>query len=337
MTARTPNLGFRAVALAACVLLGASGCAVTGESQAPAARGGGVAQPCAGESGEYTIGVSQANVAEPYGAQTDADIREAAAGIPQFTLRFADARQDSGTQVQQVQRFLDEGVDLVVITPNEAVPLTEVVKKAFEQGTPVLVLDRKVEGEHYTSFIGADNVEVGRQAARFVTDRLLPGGGQIAEITGLAGSKLGEERSAGFAQGIAGQSVQVVASTDGDWLRDRARQKATAVLRAHPGIQVVYAHNDAMAEGAYFAARDVGRQDLDVVGIGGLPTESGGLKAVESGNITATFVYPTGGKEAVDTARRILIECQPAPKNQTLTAKLVTRDNASRVYAQRTR
>lgn len=337
MTASTPKWAFRAVTFAACVLLGTAGCAATGGSQAPSARSGGVAQPCAGESGEYTIGVSQANLADPYGAQMDADTREAAAGIPQFSLTFADARQDNGSQVQQVERFLDEGVDLIVITPNEAIPLTEVVKTAFQQGTPVLVLDREVEGQQYTSFIGADNVEVGRQAARFVTDRLLPGGGQIAEITGLAGSELGEERSAGFTQGIAGKNVQVVASTDGDWLRKRARQKAAAVLRAHPGVQVVYAHNDAMAEGAYLTARDVGRADLDIVGIGGLPTESGGLKAVESGKIAATFVYPTGGKQAVDTARRILIECQPAPKKQTLTAELVTRDNASRVYSRLSR
>ncbi|SFB52523.1 monosaccharide ABC transporter substrate-binding protein, CUT2 family [Amycolatopsis marina] len=338
MTARMPGRrGYRVTVVAACVLLTLPACSASGGSPAPAVRNGGVAQPCAGASGDYTIGVSQGNVADAYGAQTDADIRKAAAATPQFTLRFADAQGDNGTQAQQLEQFLDEGVDLIVITPNEGEPLSPAVKRVFDQGTPVLVLDRRVEGGDYTSFIGADNVEVGRQAGRFVAGSLLPGGGQTAEIRGLVDSDLAEERSVGFAEVIAErENVRSVGAVDGDWLRDKARQQANVLLKEHPDIDVLYAHNDAMAEGAYLAARDTGREDVDVVGVGGLPTESGGLKAVESGRLAATFAYPTGGKEAVATARRILIGCEPAPKNQTLSAELVTRENARRVYSRLT-
>ncbi|WP_116049341.1 substrate-binding domain-containing protein [Amycolatopsis palatopharyngis] len=333
MTVRTRGRGV--IALVACVLLALSACSGSGAGQAPVAGNGGAARPCAGASGEYTIGVSQANVAEPYGAQTNADIRRAAAEVGQFTLRFADAQQDNGTQAQQVERFLDEGVDLIVITPNEGTALTPVVKKAFDQGTPVLVLDRRVKGEDYTSFIGADNVEVGRQAGRFIARSLLPEGGSTAEIRGLAGSDLAKERSAGFAEGLADQDVRVVAAADGDWLRDKARQQANTLFAEHPEVEAVYAHNDAMAEGVHLAARDAGRGDVDVVGVGGLPTESGGLEAVRAGKLAATFAYPTGGAEAVATAQRILIGCQPAPKQQTLTAELVTRKNVRDVYTRR--
>ncbi|MGC7101996.1 substrate-binding domain-containing protein [Amycolatopsis lurida] len=308
----------------------ASACGTTSEN-----AGGGPAEPkpCGGAGGKYTIGVSQANVAEPYRERMDADIRQAAAGVPQFTVNFADAQQDNSKQVEQVENFLTQQIDLLIISPNEATPLTSVVKKAYEQGVPVLVLDRKVNGDSFTSFIGADNFDIGRRAGEFVAQTLLPGGGKVAELKGLAGSSPAKERSDGFKLGIGGKNIEIVASADGDWLRDRGRQQADALLKGTPGIQVVYAHNDPMGEGAYLAAQDAGLTGIKIVGIDGLPIEAGGIKAVEAGRLAATFVYPTGGKEAVEAARKILVDCQQVPKVQGLAIERVTPDNAAEVYA----
>jgi len=151
---------------------------------------------------KYTIGMSQANVAEPYRQRMDDDIGKAAAAVPQFTVNFADAAQDNSKQVEQVDTFLAQRIDLLIISPNEATPLTAPVKRAFDRGIPVLVLDRKVDGDAYTSFIGADNVEIGRQAGQYFAKSLLPSGGKIAVLRGLAGSTPAKERLDGFNDGM---------------------------------------------------------------------------------------------------------------------------------------
>ena len=292
------------------------------------------AAACKGAQGKYTIGVSQANVAEPYRKQMDDDIARAAQQVPQFTVNFADAQQDNAKQVADVENFLTRKIDLLIISPNEATPLTAVVKKAYDQGVPVLVLDRKVDGDAYTQWIGADNVDIGRQAGQYLAEQMLPHGGKIAEIRGLAGSTPAKERQDGFAKGIEGHGIDIVATVDGDWLREKGQQQADAVFKAHPDLQAVYAQNDPMAEGAYLAAKAAGLEGkVQFLGIDGLPIPSGGIKAVEAGRLAATFVYPTGGREAVASAKSILVDCAKVPKTQMLPTQLVTRANAAEVYA----
>jgi ribose transport system substrate-binding protein len=321
-----------ALALAACAALVAA-CGTTHENAAGGAPGPAAPPKCGGPDGKYTIGMSQANVAEPYRQRMDDDIRAAAATVPQFTVNFADAAQDNAKQVEQVDNFITQQIDLLIISPNEATPLTAPVKRAYDKGIPVLVLDRKVDGDAYTEFIGADNVDIGRQAGHYFATVLLPQGGKIAEIRGLAGSTPAKERGDGFAQGIQGHDIQIVATQDGDWLRDKGQQQADAILKAHPDIQAIYSQNDPMAEGARIAAQNAGLPDLPVTGIDGLPIESGGIKAVEAGRLSATFVYPTGGREVIDAAKQILIDCRAVPKTLTLGTQLVTKANAAQVYA----
>jgi ribose transport system substrate-binding protein len=233
-----------------------------------------------------------------------------------------------------VDTFLAQRIDLLVISPNEATPLTAPVKRAFDKGIPVLVLDRKVDGDAYTSFIGADNVDIGKQAGQYYATKLLPNGGKIGVLKGLAGSTPAKERFDGFAAGIQGSKIEIAATADGDWLRDKGQAQADALLKANPDIVAIYSENDPMAEGARIAATNAGRADLPITGIDGLPIESGGIKAVSAGRLSATFIYPTGGKEAIAAAKSILVDCKKdVPRTQTLGTQLVTKDNAEQVYA----
>ena len=321
-------------AAAACVLLGLSaGCGTTSDNRGGGGQAGANGAECGGPDGDYLIGVSQANVAEPYRQRMDDDIRAAAKSVPQFSVEFADAAQDNSKQVNDVDNFLTKQIDLLIISPNEATPLTSVVAKSYNKGIPVIVLDRKVDGDAYTTWIGADNVEIGRQAGKFVAEKLLPNGGKLAELKGLAGSTPAKERSDGFHESINGKNIEIVTTADGDWLRDKGQEKGDAILKSHPDVQVVYSHNDPMAEGAYLAAKAAGKESaVKFVGIDGLPIPAGGLKAVEAGRLAATFIYPTAGKEAVETAKKLLIDCQQVPKTQTLQTELITQENAVRVY-----
>ncbi|GAA0513469.1 hypothetical protein GCM10011581_04210 [Saccharopolyspora subtropica] len=324
----------RSLLAAACaaVAFAAAGCGTTSENTGQA-QAQDPTRNCQGPNGKYTIGMSQANLAEPYRVRMDDDIRKAAARVPQFEVEFADAAKDNSKQVSDVENFITKQVDLLVISPNEAAPLTDVVRKAYRKGIPVIVLDRKVEGDAFTTYIGADNVQIGRQAGEYFKNVLLPQGGKIVQLKGLSGSTPAAERERGFREGIQGSKIEIVATADGEWERSVGQQKMDALLKAHPDIQAVYAQNDPMAEGAYLAAQAAGRDDLKFVGIDGLPIPSGGIKAVEEGRLEATNLYPTGGAEAVEAAKKLLIDCQPVPKIQTLQTELVTKDNAAEVYA----
>lgn len=319
--------------------IGATALALTAcgtESDAPASNGGPASQAeCQGPDGDYLIGMSQANNAEPYRVQMNDDIVAAASKIDQFEVQIADAAQDSATQVSQVRNFITQQVDLLMISPNEAAPLTSVVADAYNQGIPVIVLDRKVEGDAYTQWIGADNEVIGQRAGEYVAKELLPDGGNVVEIRGLSGSTPAKEREDGFAKGIASNpDIKIIDKGDGDWLLEDGQAEAQAMFKAHDDIDVVYAHNDPMGQGAAAAAEDAGVKDqIDIIGIDGLPIPAGGLKSVQDGELTATFVYPTGGKEAVETAKQILIDCEDVPKTVTLETEQVTKENAAEVYA----
>ncbi|GAB2659797.1 hypothetical protein GCM10027271_18120 [Saccharopolyspora gloriosae] len=326
----------RSAFAAACAALAvtAAACGTTSENT-------GQAQPqdprqsCGGPDGKYTIGMSQANLAEPYRVRMDADIRKAAEQVPQFEdVQFSDAGKDNAKQVSDVESFLTKQVDLLMISPNEAAPLTDVVRKAYNSGTPVVLLDRKVNGDAYTTYIGVDNVDIGRQAGEYFKDVLFPDGGKILEIRGLSGSTPAGERHDGFMQGIEGSKIEIIGQGDGDWERSLGQEKMDALLKAHPDAQAVYSHNDPMAEGAYLAAEAAGRaQQLKFVGIDGLPIEAGGIRSVEQGRLQATFLNPTGGEEAVEAAKKILVDCRPTEKKQTLPTELITKENAGEVYA----
>ncbi len=132
----------------------------------------------------YVIGMSQSNLGEPWRVQMDADVRAAAERHPNLRVIFKDAQNNSLTQRAQVEEFVEQGVDLIIISPKEAAPLTGPVAAAYQAGVPVIVLDREVQGEEYTSFIGADNVRIGREAGRWLREAL-GDRGKIVELKGL--------------------------------------------------------------------------------------------------------------------------------------------------------
>jgi ribose transport system substrate-binding protein len=275
------------------------------------------------------VGFSQSNLGEPWRVAMNADVAERAKAYPQMEIVFADAQQDNAKQVADVENFLRQGVNLLMISPNEAKPLTAIVRTAFERGVPVVVIDRAVEGEAYTVFIGADNRLIGREAGTLIGE-LLGGKGDIVEIKGLPGSTPARDRSEGMREAIAAfPDIHIIHDPVANWLREEAMTQMEIALTAHPHIDLVYAHNDPMAVGAYLAAKAKGREkDMKFIGIDALPGPDGGRQAVADGTLEATFVYPTGGREAVDAAAKILAG-QQVPRRITLDTERITRRSAA--------
>jgi ribose transport system substrate-binding protein len=288
-----------------------------------------------GKDDKYVIGFSQANNAEPYRQHVNDELTAAAAKVPQFTLQIADGAGNVNTQTSQMDNFITQKVDLILISPFEAAPLTPGVKRAMAAGIPVIELDRKTVGDpgkDYTAFIGGDNYKIAQEAGKYVAGTLLPGGGEVAVLEGLPSSTPAVERLNGFKDGVkANGKIEVVAEQAADWLPDKAQTAFAAMLQAHPGIKAVYASNDMMAAGARLAAKGAGKQDGDIkiLGTDGLPGPAGGIRAVAQGEWAATFTYPTGGPQAIDMAKKILLDCADSVDAVvTVPTTAITPDNA---------
>ena len=116
---------------------------------------------------KWTIGMSQCNLGEPWRVQMNADIRKAAAEHPELAVVFKDAQNDTLKQRAHVEEFVNSKVNLLIISPKEAAPLSAPVAEAYRKGIPVIILDRRVLGTEYTTFIGADNRKIGRAAGQW--------------------------------------------------------------------------------------------------------------------------------------------------------------------------
>lgn len=284
---------------------------------------------------KFVIGMSQCNLGEPWRVAMNDQLAAAAKDYPMFEIIYADAAQDNSKQIADIENFIQMGVDLLIASPNEAAPLTNVIKKAYESGIPVILLDRGIEGDTYTQFIGADNVLIGKTCGEYVATTLLPDGGKILEIKGLEGTTGGVDRDNGFREGIKlNPKCEIIDAQNADWLREKAITIAEGMLQANKEVDLIFALNDPMAEGAYIAAKNAGREkDILFVGVDGLPTPDGGIKSVIDGRLSLSMIYPTGGKEAIESAYKLLVLGEELEKKVTLGTEVITPDNAEEIYA----
>jgi ribose transport system substrate-binding protein len=310
-----PFLSAVALGLAA---LWFNGCS---DSSKPAASG----NPGEAKQRVYTIGISQCNLGEPWRVQMNEDIKSAAAKHANLKVVFKDAQNDTLKQRSHVEEFVSSKVDLLIISPKEAQPLTEPVAKAMAAGVPVIVLDRALLGDKFTCFIGANNKKIGQAAGEWIVKNL-GGRGNVVELMGLQTSTPGQDRHSGFLEGIAGSEIKVIFNADMKWLEPDARKEMESALSRFDRIDLVYGHNDPGAHGAYLAAKAAGRAGIQFVGIDALPQE--GVAYVNQGILDATFQYPTGGAEAIETALKIL-KGEPVPKEIVLGTRLFDKSNVT--------
>jgi ribose transport system substrate-binding protein len=255
----------------------------------------------------------------------DEDIRKAAEAHPELKVVFKDAQNDTLKQRSQIEEFVSAKVDALIVSPREAQPLTDPVAAAMDAGIPVIVLDRAVLGDKYTCFIGADNVKIGKAAGQWIAKKL-GGKGKVVELEGLMTSIPGQDRHNGFREGIAGTDIEVIFQADMKWLEPESRKEMESALSRFDHIDLVYAHNDPGAHGAYLAAKAAGRDNIIFVGVDALPQE--GVAYVAQGILYATFRYPTGGAEAIETALKIL-KGETVPKKIVLGTRLFDKSNVA--------
>lgn len=283
----------------------------------------------------YKIGFSQCTGGDKWRRVMLNDMKRELAIYPNFQLIYKDAANSTSTQIAQINELVKQDIDLLIISPNESSPvLTKPIDEAFQQGIPVILLDRKITSDSYNSFIGADNLEIGRMVGEAIPT-LLKKGGKVVEIWGLASSSPAQERHKGLAEGLSKFSnIQIIKELYGQWEQDTARKVAEANLEVLRQADLVFAHNDVMAQRVQQVCKDAGISPLPLfLGIDGLPGTKSGLQKIVDGTLTATFLYPTGGEEAIEVAAQILAG-KAAKREYILNSIRIDRSNIKAIKAQ---
>lgn len=282
---------------------------------------------CRQDTPRFRIGVAQCSDDSWRHKMNDEILREAMFynGV---SVEIRSAGDDNSKQAEDVHYFMDEGVDLLIISANEAAPMTPIVEEAYQKGIPVILVDRKILSDKYTAYIGADNYEIGRSVGNYIASSL-KGKGNIVELTGLSGSTPAMERHQGFMAAISKfPDIKLIDKADAAWESGPAEVEMDSMLCRHPKIDAVYAHNDRIAPGAYRAAKKVGREkEMLFVGIDALPGKGNGLELVLDSVLNATFIYPTNGDKVMQLAMNIL-EKKPYPRETVMNTAVVDHTNA---------
>ncbi len=275
------------------------------------------------------IGLSLANLSEPWRISMTEEITNQAKQYPDMRIIITDAVDSIERQVADVRRLLEYGIDLLIISPTDSKALTPIVTEAYHE-IPVIVLDRAVEGYDYTLYIGPDNKLFGRETGRYVAELLGNQPGLIWEIQGRADSPPAMDRSTGFREELQRYpSISIVKTVSADWLRDQAEDVTFELFKKEKIPDIIVAQNDAMAYGAVLAARRAGIPIPLIIGVDGLEGTNGGLDLVRRGLLAATFICPTGGKQAVDYAWDILEKKPGISKKIYLRTRKITRENVN--------
>ena len=265
-----------------------------------------------GKQKRHVIGLSQCMLDDAWREAMINDMRIEASNYDDVEIIIKDAQNNNETQIQQIRDLIRQKVDVLIISPYQSEPITAVAEEAYRAGIPTIITDRKVNTDQYTSFVGANNYEIGLAAGNYAAN-YLPPNAIILEIWGLTQTSPAQERHKGFVDALREREDLSFRKIEGQWLVDTARMELRKL--EHPEqIDFVYAHNDMMAIAAreYFMAWDSIRgRELRIIGVDAVA--GAGLEAVEDGRINASFLYPTGGEQVIRTAMRI-IQGEPVDK-----------------------
>ncbi|MCW3804774.1 hybrid sensor histidine kinase/response regulator transcription factor [Plebeiibacterium marinum] len=278
-------------------------------------------------SKKYTIGFSQCGQRDNWRLKMEAEMERELLYHPDLSIIIKQALDDSKTQLEQIDELLNQDIDLLIVSPNEINPVQKAIEKVYKKGIPVILIDRRIDSDYYTAYIGGDNYEIGRFAAEYIGGKL-DYKGNVLEIQGAMTMSAAVERSNGFNDALANYSkLKNVYKIHSFWNENILADSLPSGFNQHPDIKAIFAFNDDLASDAVdVLKKHTNYSDLVVVGVDGLATPKGGISMVENGTITATIIYPTGGKEAIQIASKILHN-KPFNKNNLLPTVVIDKTN----------
>ena len=281
---------------------------------------------------KYVIGVSQCSE-DIWRDKLNDELIMSTYQHDNVSLKFASANDNDKLQKQQIEQFIKEGVNLLIVSPNQIHTISSVIDKAYDAGIPVILFDRKTDSRKYTAFIGADNYEAGHEMGHFIAQQL-GGRGNVVEIGGLKGSSPAIERDRGFTEALkAYPNIHIVGRYHTNWQEERGAAVMDSILVQGQKVDYVFGQNDRIAAGARKVAVKRGEKEMIFVGIDALPVAGGGMEDVRDGRLVASYIYPTRGDLVMQLALNIL-EKKPFHRDNYLKGTLVTIDNANALLLQ---
>jgi signal transduction histidine kinase/DNA-binding response OmpR family regulator len=251
-------------------------------------------------SQKYRIGVSQ-NSYDDWRETLNDEINREMIFHDDAEVTILSADDNNEKQIADIEYFINNNYDIIIASPREADAITPILKTAYNKDIPVVIFDREVNGDSYTAYVGADNVQIGEAAGDYINSRL-KNGGKVLEIGGLQGSTPAKDRHTGFVSAI-NNNINLLTTVYSDWTPQGGKSMADSLFNIYNDIDAVFVQNDRMAIAVSESAKNHNINPI-IVGIDG--TAQMGIKAVDDGVIDATFIYPTGGSELVKIALDIL-------------------------------
>ena len=272
------------------------------------------------ETKVFTVGFSQCTMVNKFRQTMLKEMVRELSFHPEINFIFKDANGVTEKQVEQIQELIDQKVDLLIVSPNEAAPITPIVEKAFTKGIKVIIVDRKTISQNYSAYVGASNYEVGVNAATFA-NAFLKGNGNVLEVSDIPGSSADIDRHKGFTDFLKEHTaIKYIAKVYEEGDENPSGEKLTVFLKSDSNIQLIFAQNDRLAFSASKVCKKMGLEKrIKIIGVDGLPGENGGIDLVEKKVLEATVLYPTGGEKAIRIAVNIVKNLQYKKENRLMT------------------
>lgn len=278
---------------------------------------------------KYTIAFSQCIGSDSWRQTMLQEMKRELSFHPEVTFLYSDAQGNSQQQIKQIESFLKQDIDLLIVSPNEADPLTPIVNSIYQHNIPVIVTDRKTSSNLYNAYVGADNVAIGNLAGKYIGN-ILNGKGNIALITGLKGTSASMEREKGLRESLRDfPRIKISTVLEGQWDREKAQAIARTHIEELERNDLIFAFNDQMALGLRESLQQQNKaHKKTIIGVDALPGPGNGLEQITKGNLQASMLYPTGGAEAIRTAMAILLK-RPYQRDNLLGTLVIDSSNAN--------
>ena len=231
-------------------------------------------------------------------------VKQGLSGHPHIKFTYSDANGNAAIQIKNIEDHLYTGLDVLITSPRDATSMTPIIQHAYRSGTPVVLLSRTILSDDYTSFIHPDNSTIAHKAAKFMVNQL-NGKGTILMLTGVPGATTTQHRSNAFKKVLEKYPEIKLVTKVTNYLRADAIRAIEQVIEENTKIDAIYAQSDSMAIGAIMAlkANGINPKPLSIVGIDYI---SEARELIRSGELDATYLYPTAGKEGARVVLDIL-------------------------------
>ena len=277
---------------------------------------------------KYVVGFVQDSLKNQWRIAQVEQFKAALAAHPDITLKVVESEGNTALQIANIEEMAASGIDLLVTSPRDAEAMTPVIGAVYRKGIPVVLLSRGISSQEFTTYLHPDDYAIGQASARFIAGKLQGSSGTVLMLKGVPGATTAINRTRGFLDVIKGYPKIRVIERTANYLSGDAIKETEEILSENRVPDAVYAQSDSMAIGAIMVLKTHGIDPKKLV-ITGIDYISGVKELIQSGELDATFVYPTGGREGAQTVRDIL-DGKKVQKEVIIDSVMITRENIGR-------